>query len=215
MNQRTLAKIGFVCFITGLTNSGLSQDQPDNYSPFSVVEKGNSIQGSALPQERGCGSGTLAWGNNEYEEVPGIYWAFIRNYCNDGIEITIWTDFTTTLFGSNSEARSQGREVKGGGGSQHSSFNGNRVVSGHIEANARIEYSFSVDSNGVGLGTINDVEYDLQNGTLFLVASHERTVEVRQVNYNLASISSKDITLLATRHPDITNFFSEFHASYQ
>ncbi len=218
-----MPKVGFACFIMWNSHSVLAQDPPDDYNPFSVVDDGNYLRRGlpsnsgaqrSIPEERGCGADTLAWGNNEYEEVPGIQWAYIKNYCDNGLEISIWTDFTTTLFGSNSEARSQGREITSNDGIQHSDFNGDRVVSGYIEANARVEYSFSIDTDGTGIGTINGIEYDLQEGTLFLVATHGSTLEIRQVNYNLASISARDITLLATRHSEITKFFGEFHASY-
>lgn len=219
MKIRQLIKIAIILFIASLSSFALSQDQLTNYNPFFVTDEDSNFKNSrsqqANPIERGCGSGTLAWGNNEYQEIPGIYWAYIKNYCNNGIEITIWTDFTTTMFGSNSEARLQGREITDNDGLQRTDINGDRVVSGFIEANAKVQYDFTVNSNGLGKGYINDVEYDLHDGTLFLIATNGNIVEVRQVEYNLASIGTEDITLLATRHPEITEFFEEFHANFQ
>ena len=214
INLKAFSKIGSVCLVAFLSSIAFSQDQADNYNPFFVVDndEDNSNSPSHIPDERNCGSGTIAWGGNDYENVPGIYWAYIQNYCKEGIEITVWTDFTTTLFGSNADAREQGREITGNSGSQHSGLKGDSTVSGFIEANATLEYSFSMDSTGQGNGIINDIEYDLQNGTLFLVATKGEILDVRQVNYNLASISTEDIKLLATRHPEITSFFEGFHA---
>jgi len=215
MNIKAFLKIGPACLIASLSSVAFTQDQPGYYNPFFVTDKdeNRSSAPSHMPGERGCGTGTLTWGGNDYEEVPGIYWAYIQHYCKEGIEIAVWTDFTTALSGSNAGARKQGREITNNSGSQHSELSGDRAVNGFIEANTNVEYSFLMDSAGQGKGLINDIEYDLQAGTLFLVATKGEVLDIRQVNYNLASISAEDIKLLATRHPEITSFFEDFHAT--
>lgn len=219
--------IAIVC-TAALSASSYSQSQSQvreqQYNPFHTVERDIFISGTPVasqnptqganqnsPSMRGCGSGTLAWGSNNYDDVPGIQWAYIASYCDNGKEIAVWTDFTTSMFGSNAMARSQGREIIANDGSQHSDSNGDRVISGFIEANAKVEYNFSVDSGGSQYGYINGRRYDLNEGTLFLVASSGTEIEVKQVAYNLAEISVGDIALLATNLPDITDFYGRYH----
>ena len=153
----------------------------------------------------------MAWGANNYEEIPGIFWAYLRSACENGLEFTIWTDFTTGLFGGNSLARSQGREIQGTDGGSSRNSDGKLIFSGVIEANAVINYEFIGNPDGAGSGQINGEEFDLVNGTLFLIASDGPIAEIRQVNYNLANINGEDVKLLATRHEEIVNFYEHFH----
>lgn len=202
MNPMKLSRLIAIVCTAVLSASSYSQSQ-------SPTQRANQNS----PNVRGCGSGTLAWGSNNYDDVPGIQWAYIASYCDNGKEIAIWTDFTTSMFGSNAIARSQGREIIANDGSQHSDSNGHRTIIGFIEANAKVEYNFSVDSVGSQYGYINGRRYDLKEGTLFLVASSSTEIEVKQVSYNLADISATDIALLATRLPDITDFYGRYHLS--
>lgn len=201
-----------------------AQNQPQNYNPFFIINENSQAQGVTptnssaspstlhhIPGERGCGSGTLSWGANDYQSVPGIYWAYIKSYCHNGIEITIWTDFTPRLFGSNPQAKLQGREIINTNGSHINNMDGSQEITGLLEANATLEYQFSVYPDGDGKGYINGIEYNLQNGTLFLIATKNGDIGVRQVDYNLAYVNSQDIELLATRLPAITSFYGEFH----
>ncbi len=117
------------------------------------------------------------------------------------------------MLGSNTLALSQGRQIIANDESQNVDSNGSRVISGFIEANSKIEYSFSVDPAGSEYGDINGERYDLEEGALFLVASNGVEIEVKQVDYNLAENSPMDITLLATNLPDITEFYGLYHGS--
>lgn len=192
-----------------------AQSQQENYNPFFISDKDsqpqNSNRSNRIPGERVCGSSSLSWGGNNYSEVPGIYWAYIRSYCQNGNEITIWTDFTPSLFGSNPEARRQGREVTNTDGAHSRNSDGSHEIMGVVEANVRLSYHFSVDQYGNGTAYINSNEFDLRDGTLFLIATEGANMQVHQVDYNLANISAQDIELLATQHPEITNFFGSFH----
>ncbi len=182
-------------------------------SANSYAQSPTPIANQNNPGVQVCGSGNLAWGNNNYADVPGIQWAYIKRYCINGKVITIWTDFTTSMLGSNTLALSQGRQIIANDESQNVDSNGSRVISGFIEANSKIEYSFSVDPAGSEYGDINGERYDLEEGALFLVASNGVEIEVKQVDYNLAENSPMDITLLATNLPDITEFYGLYHGS--
>ena len=212
--DRKIAMILLIVF-SGAT---YAQDEPQNYNPFFITEDNSSASPSTtqrFPGERACGSGATSWGGNDFLEVPGIYWAHIRSYCHNGLEIAIWTDFTPSLFGSNPQAKLQGREILNTDGAHSIDMDGSREIRGLVEANAIVEYRFSVDPSGDGRGYINGNEYNLQNGTLFLIATHGSEFDIRQVDYNLANLNSQDIELLATRLPEITSFFEEFHGNFQ
>lgn len=202
MNPMKLTRLIAIICTVALSASSYSQSQ-------SSTQRANQNS----PSVRGCVSGTLAWGSNNYDDVPGIQWAFIKSYCNNGKEITIWTDFTTSMLGSNAMARAHGREIIANDGSQHSDSNSNHVISGFIEANVKVEYNFSVDPGGSEYGYINGKRYDLEEGTLFLIASSGIEIEVKQVNYNLLEVRAADITHLATNLPDIIEFYGRYHDS--
>lgn len=180
---------------------------------YSQIQSPTQTASLSNPVVHICGSGTLAWGSNNYEDVPGIQWAYVKRYCNNGKEITIWTDFTTSMLGSSVLALSQGRGIIANDESQEFDSNGNRVINGFIEANAKVEYSFPVDAAGSEYGYINGERYDLEEGTLFLVASSGVEIEVKQVDYKLAGIGPMDIARLATNQPDITEFYERYHGS--
>lgn len=164
-----------------------------------------------IPGERGCGSGSLSWSQNGYSEIPGIHWAFLHTYCKSGREIVIWTDFENGFFGGSARANANGRKLVDGDSSQSASRNGDRTISGMMQANALIAYQFEVIGDRSGGGYINDTLFDLEKGGLFLIASNGPAIKIRQVSYNLANISSEDIKLLAIQHPEIRSFFEDFH----
>lgn len=144
-SRQVVAAILLICICSATS----AQNQQENYNPFFITDKNSQPQNSnisnRIPGERRCGSSILSWGGNNYSEVPGIYWAYIRSYCQNGNEIAIWTDFTPGLFGSNPEARRQGREIRDTDGSHNSNNDGSQDITGIVEANVRLSYHFSVD----------------------------------------------------------------------
>lgn len=184
------------------------------YNPFFVVsddeEKMTQAANNRPPRERGCGSGTLSWSSNDHAEVPGIYWAYLRTYCRDGLEIILWTDFETSFFGGAERARSSGRMITDAD-SYHGRRGNSQIISGMVEANARITYEFELSAENDGTALINDYEFDLAEGLVFLIASKNGDVAIRQVQYNTAGISAQDLKLLAASYPEIKEFFENYH----
>jgi hypothetical protein len=194
--------------------SGTTPSPDPSYQPFFVTnvheeENSQTAQGR-IPEERGCGAGSLSWSANDSIEIPGIYWANLKTYCRDGVEITIWTDFESSFFGGSDRAKSNGRMIVDGDSFQGGNGS-NRIISGMLEANAKINYEFEVFSSDDGIGFINEFEFNLQNGGLFLVASNGSDIEIKQVHYNTAGISAQDLKLLAIRHEEIRTFFENYH----
>lgn len=194
--------------------SGITPNVDSTYQPFFVKENPETEASQAaedrFPLERGCGAGSLSWSANDFDEVPGIYWANLRTYCREGVEIVIWTDFESGFFGGSERAKSNGRMIVDGDSFQGGSGN-HRIISGMLEANAKITYEFEVIGENEGIGFINDFEFDLKNGGLFLVASDGSKLDIEQVHYNTAGISAQDLKLLAIQHAEIRTFFESYH----
>ncbi len=206
----------FVAFVGGTEAqvSGTTPSAAPSYQPFFEIDNHEeddspAMQGGISP-ERGCGTGSLSWSANDSAEVPGIYWANLKTYCKDGVEITIWTDFESGFFGGSERAQSNGRMIVDG--DSYQGRNGSiRVISGVLEANAKIAYEFEVFGNGDGIGFINKSEFHLKYGGLFLIASDGSDIEIKQIHYNTAGISTQDLKLLASRHAEIRTFFENYH----
>lgn len=194
--------------------SGTAPSADPSYQPFlgTDSQEDDDLQAmkSRIPEGRGCGTGSLSWSTNDSAEVPGIYWANLKTYCRDGVEITIWTDFESSFFGGSERAKSNGRLIVNGDSFQGGNGS-NRVISGMLEANAKITYEFEVFGSGEGTGLINESEFNLENGGLFLVASNGSHLEIKQIQYNTAGISAQDLKLLAIRHAEIRTFFENYH----
>lgn len=218
MRSVYLHRVASFLLLAGLSASALAQTPPEPYNPFRVNNETPSITPGAsadTPSQdghgRGCGTGTLSWTENGSLDIPGLHWAYLKYFCHNNVEIAVWTDFTPGLFGGNPVAQAQGRQIRNNDGVQYSDPEGNRIIGGFVEANIKLEFTFVV-SNGNAVGNINGTEYDLANGALFLVASNGSTMEVRQLDLNLAGISAEEIQLMARERPEITGFFSTFHA---
>lgn len=194
--------------------SGTSPSADPLYQPFFDLNprEENNLQTARgrLPEERGCGTGSLSWSENDFVEVPGIYWASLKTYCRGGIEITIWTDFESSFLGGSERAKSNGRMIVDGDSFQGGNGS-NRVITGRLEATAKIAYEFEVFGNDEGIGHINEFEFDLKNGGLFLIASNGNDIDIKQVHYNTAGISAQDLQLLAIQHTEIRTFFENYH----
>ncbi|MDA1372933.1 MAG: hypothetical protein O2971_19565 [Proteobacteria bacterium] len=194
--------------------SGTTPSADPLYQPFFVTDprEEDNLQtaGGRLPEERGCGAGSLSWSENDFLEVPGIYWASLKTYCRGGVEITIWTDFESSFFGGSERAKSNGRMIVDGDSFQGGNGS-NRVITGRLEATAKIAYEFEVVGNDEGIGHINEFEFDLKNGGLFLIASNGNDIDIKQVHYNTAGISAQDLQLLAIQHAGIRTFYENYH----
>ncbi|MCG8413936.1 MAG: hypothetical protein MI746_06935 [Pseudomonadales bacterium] len=213
---RVLAILSFFIAPIGSAEAQISGSTPNADPPFQAfvtdeIPESEGLQArDRLPGERGCGAGSLSWSANDFDEVPGIHWAFLRTYCRRGVEIVIWTDFESSFFGGSERAKSNGRMVVDGDSFQGGNGN-HRIISGMLEANARITYEFEVIDEREGFGFINDFEFDLENGGLFLVASDGRDIDIKQIHYNTAGISAEDLKLLAIQHAEIRAFFEDYH----
>ena len=194
--------------------SGTTPSADPLYQPFFVIDprEEDNLQTARgrLPEQRGCGAGSMSWSENDFQEVPGIYWASLKTYCRDGVEITIWTDFESSFFDGTERAKSNGRMIVDG-----DSFQGvdgsNRVITGRLEATAKIAYEFEVFGNDEGIGHINEFEFDLKNGGLFLIASNGNDIVIKQVHYNTAGSSAQDLQFLAIQHAEIRTFYENYH----
>ena len=159
------------------------------------------------PDESGCGSGSLSWTQDGNEEVPGVYWAFLKTYCRDNRTIVIWTDIRLSLFSgrtSNPFAKKCGRPYSSVPREE------DWGIGGEIGNDPCITYDFSLHKSGEGSGDINGVEFNLSDGDVFLISTVGGEVTVRQIDYDLTSVSTEDIQLLARRYSEIRSFFEEY-----
>ena len=72
-----------------------------------------------------------------------------------------------------------------------------------------ISFDFSLFRSGEGSGDINGIEFNLNDGDVFLVSTAGGEVTVRQIDYDLTFVSTEDIKLLARKYPEIRSFFEE------
>jgi hypothetical protein len=149
-------------------------------------------QNASVP-DLGGASGAITWSasvdNNK--PVPGIDQASIY-YA--GTAFVVWSDFDGGV-GSNSSSDVHG--VTGQG----------RMTS---RDGRRIEFQFATKDGNTGPVTIDEAQYELKNGGLFLVSAHNGGLLVKQLERDLRELRFERASLeaFARNDPEIRSFFS-------
>jgi hypothetical protein len=138
-------------------------------------------------------SGTITWSASADTEKPlaGIDQASI---CYVGRAFVIWSAFD------------------GGGGSNWSS--NVHGVKGHGRLWSRddgyVEFQFETKDGKTGAVTINEAEYDLENGGLFLVLAEGGGVRIQQLKRDMADLQfdRESLAVFARNDAEISGFFA-------
>ena len=194
--------------LLAISQYGSAQTQPiqidDSFSAFAARPNNPSFSPLSQNKEIACGGGAkssssvFSWSTNGSEEIPGIYWATLLIKCQNDRTIVIWTDIRS-YFGSGFRHDSHSDTGK----------DGIWTTTGSISDTNSIYYSYTINPNGEQFAVINDQHFDLVNGDVFLVSATRGEVTIKQIDYNLTSISAGDIKLLARSYPEIGLFFEE------
>jgi hypothetical protein len=138
-------------------------------------------------------SGSVTWSAsaNTEKPLPGIDQASI---CYVGRAFVVWSAFD------------------GGGGSNWSS--NVHGVKGHgrlwSRDDAYVEFQFETKDGKTGPVTINEVQYDLENGGLFLVLAEGGEVQIQQLKRDMADLKfdRESLAAFARNDAEISGFFA-------
>ena len=118
--------------------------------------------------------GSIGWESADKERsVPGIDYAMLRWYIRgEQLTYVIWTD------------------LHGGGGSSSGSGGGSSSGLEHHQAHLdsrdgdrfEYEYKLDLDDRGSGAITIDDANYNLKDGSLLLVSTQGKKLQVKQLD---------------------------------
>jgi hypothetical protein len=150
-------------------------------------------QSSSMP-DLGGPSGTVTWsasGDNG-KTLPGIDQASI---CYVGTAFVVWSAFD------------------GGGGSN---WSGNVLgVKGQGRLWSRddgyVEFQFETKDGKSGPVTINETQYDLENGGLFLVSADRGEVQIKQLKRDMREVKfdRESLAAFASSDAEISAFFAQ------
>jgi len=138
-------------------------------------------------------SGSTTWSSSVGKDssVPGIDQASI--YAARGF--VVWGDFS------------------GGAGGRESIDKDGLKCQAHLwdeKANRRIEFTCETKDGKSGKATIEGRDYDLANGTLFLVSAHGGQHRVKQLKRDVSHLqSAPELKEFGKSDPDIVGFFAK------
>jgi hypothetical protein len=149
-------------------------------------------QGSSTPGLGGP-SGTITWSAPAQKEKPqrGIDQASIYY---EGTSFVVWSDFDG-----------------GGGGSSSANVHGVRGQGRlRLRDNRHVDFRFETKDGKTGPVTINEKQYDLASGGLFLVSGNGDQVQVKQLKRDLRNVKFERESLVAFARDDadIVAFFA-------
>jgi hypothetical protein len=152
----------------------------------------NRPQASTAP-DLGGPSGTISWSATAETEKPlaGIDQASI---CYAGTAFVVWSAFDG---GGSSGQTSSVSGVKGQG----------RLWS---LADGDVEFRFATEDGKSGTATINEAQYNLEDGGLFLVAANDGQVQVKQLKRDLRDVKfdREGLAAFARNDAEIVAFFA-------
>jgi len=158
-----------------------------------LVLSGCTRPQSSSPPDLGGPSGTITWIASVHEDKPllGIDQASIYH---EGTALVVWSDFDG-----------------GGGGSSSGNVQG---VQGHGSLRSqenRVDVHFKTKDGKTGPVTINEEQYDLANGGLFLVSASDGQVRVKQLKRDMRNVKfdKKSLQSFAKGDPEIVAFFAD------
>jgi hypothetical protein len=122
---------------------------------------------------------------------------------NGGVAVVIWTDIETGHTPGNA---SQGG-LRATGSSGHISFSGqNSSADGRL-----VEWRGETSDGKTGVVTINETQYDLAEGSLFLVSTVGRKARVRQLKRDWLGLrqGGEGLKSLAKEDPEVKQFIAD------
>jgi hypothetical protein len=143
---------------------------------------------------------STSWFTGGSEGIPGVDEACVtfetlKAGPPEGVSFVVWSDL---LNGSSSagSASGQGASCEG----RHSARDGRHF-----------EYRAQTTDGKAGTVTIADVDYDLAEGSLFLVSARDGPPKVAQISFDLSALPKKSQALkeLAKSNPQIRGFFEK------
>jgi hypothetical protein len=145
-------------------------------------------------------SGLIPWTENDNSGVAGIEFAgvavmgFERPNVGQTV-VAVWADFFPDSCG-------------GGGSGGPGEFKAKWDMEG-AKHSKRLEFQLTFHRDDPGTLTLDDREYNLQDGTLFLVSLAKKRPVVKQLKRNLSGgqLTAPALKQLATSDSEIKNFF--------
>jgi hypothetical protein len=158
-----------------------------------LLSAGCKPQQSLSMPDLGGPSGTVTWSASAEakQPVPGIDQASI---CYAGKTFVVWSAFD------------------GGGGSNWSA--NVHGVKGHgrlwSRDDAYVEFQFETKDGKTGPVTINEIQYDLEKGGLFLVLAVGGEVQIQQLKRDMADVKfdGESLAAFARNDAEISGFFA-------
>jgi hypothetical protein len=149
--------------------------------------------GSSSTPNLGGSSGSMTWATSDQNDkpVPGIDQASVFF---EGTAFVVWSD------------------AVGGGSSGSSSTIGGMEGHGQFQLrdNRLVSFRFETKDGKTGPVTINEANYDLANGGLFLVSARGEQIRVKQLKRDLRDLKfeQQNLQAFARKDQEIMEFFS-------